>query len=161
MRKFKNITDSEFREVVKNSFCIRDVVGSLGYSRSSGSMAIFVKERIQKMNLDTSHFLGRKSKPNGTPRYSLNEILIKDSKYENIDRLKKRILKANLIEYKCDKCGNKGEWQGEKLVLQLEHKNGKHNDHRLKNLCFLCPNCHSQTSTYSGKNIGKYSKEIG
>lgn len=157
MGKFENITDSEFRKAVEDNFCIRDVVGSLGYSRSSGSMAIFVKERIRKMKLDTSHFLGRKSKPGGTPRYDLSEILVKDSKYENIDRLKRRILKEKLIEYKCEKCGNAGEWQGKELVLQLGHKNGKHNDHRLENLCFLCPNCHSQTSTYSGKNIGKYS----
>ena len=27
--------------------------------------------------------------------------------------------------------------------------NGKHYDNRLKNLRFLCPNCHSQTDTYS------------
>ena len=56
-------------------------------------------------------------------------------------------------------CGNEGFWNGKKLVLQLEHKNGIHNDHRVENLCFLCPNCHSQTDTYSGKNIGKYSNK--
>ena len=30
--------------------------------------------------------------------------------------------------------------------------NGKNNDHRIENLRFLCPNCHSQTATYAGKN---------
>jgi hypothetical protein len=35
----------------------------------------------------------------------------------------------------------------------LEHVNGINNDHSLENLCFLCPNCHSQTSTYCGKNV--------
>ena len=119
-------------------------------------MAIKVKERIKLLNIDTSHFKGRKSKSSSNPIYTLEEILVENSSYENIARLKSRILKANLLEYKCMNCGNTGEWNGKPLVLQLEHKNGKHNDHRLFNLCFLCPNCHSQTDTYAGKNIGRY-----
>jgi 5-methylcytosine-specific restriction endonuclease McrA len=66
--------------------------------------------------------------------------------------LKSRLLKEKLIEYKCVKCGNTGEWQGEPLSLQLDHINGNNKDHRLENLRLLCPNCHSQTKTYSGKN---------
>ena len=42
-------------------------------------------------------------------------------------------------------------WNGKKLVFQLDHINGKRNDHRLENLRWLCPNCHSQTETYCGK----------
>jgi hypothetical protein len=49
-------------------------------------------------------------------------------------------------------------WQGSKLVLQLEHKNGKSNDNRIENICFLCPNCHSQTLTYCGRNLSKKTK---
>jgi 5-methylcytosine-specific restriction endonuclease McrA len=41
---------------------------------------------------------------------------------------------------------------GKPLSLHLDHKNGKNNDHRIENLRFLCPNCHSQTATYAGKN---------
>ena len=53
---------------------------------------------------------------------------------------------------KCTSCGLGPEWQGEKLVLQLDHTNGDHTDHRLDNLRWLCPNCHSQTPTYCGRN---------
>ena len=58
------------------------------------------------------------------------------------------------MEYKCSgkDCCNKGEWLGKPLVLQLDHINGVRDDHRLENLRFLCPNCHSQTDTYGGKN---------
>jgi 5-methylcytosine-specific restriction endonuclease McrA len=37
--------------------------------------------------------------------------------------------------------------------------NGNSLDNRIENLRFLCPNCHSQTETYTGKNM-KYQKEI-
>lgn len=38
------------------------------------------------------------------------------------------------------------------LILQLDHRDGDHTNHSIDNLRFLCPNCHSQTDTFSGKN---------
>lgn len=55
--------------------------------------------------------------------------------------------------YKCKECGI-SEYKGKKLSLHLEHIDGKWQNNRKDNLCLLCPNCHSQTSTYKGKNIG-------
>ena len=52
--------------------------------------------------------------------------------------------------YACAWCGI-SEWQGKPLVLHLDHANGIHNDNRLVNLRLLCPNCHSQTETYSNR----------
>ena len=46
-------------------------------------------------------------------------------------------------------------WNGIPLVLQLDHINGINNDNRIENLRFLCPNCHSQTTTFSGKHAKK------
>lgn len=159
MSRFRDISDEEFTKIVKQNYCIRDVVRALGYSPSSGGMGVKVYQRIDDLNIDISHFYKRKSELSSRPKYSLDEILVENSKYENISRLKKRIIREGIMEYKCAKCGNTGTWNGKELTLQLEHKNGIHNDHRLSNLEFLCPNCHSQTDTYSGRNIGKYNKK--
>lgn len=148
-------SDEEFKNVVMSCNSICDVLEHYGFSRASGSMSKIVKNRIIKDNIDISHF-NRGGNNEGHPIYSMDEILVQNSKYENTSLLKNRILKENLLEYKCTKCGNTGEWNGEKLVLQLEHINGIHNDHRIENLCFLCPNCHSQTKTYSGRNRNAY-----
>ena len=85
----------------------------------------------------------------------MDEILVENSSYANIGRLKTRLIKEKLLEYKCAFCGNTGEWQGKPLALELDHINGNHFDHRLENLRFLCPNCHAQTDTYGGKNQKK------
>jgi hypothetical protein len=62
------------------------------------------------------------------------------------------VLSENLIPYTCQLCDNDGTHNGLPLSLHLDHINGVSNDHRLENLRFLCPNCHTQTETYAGKN---------
>lgn len=83
------------------------------------------------------------------------EVFRENSLYAN-EMIKQRIVNQNLLEYKCSKCGI-DHWQGETIVLDLDHVNGNNRDNRLSNLRFLCPNCHSQTDTYKGrnKNTGK------
>lgn len=145
------LSKEEIQDKVNQCNSISDMLEAFGYQRSNGSMSKVMKKVIDTYNIDTSHFRPFK-RTNQKPIYSLEEILVPNSKYENIARLKKRILKAGLLKYECECCGNKGEWNGKPLVLQLDHKDGNHNNHSIENLRFLCPNCHSQTNTYSGKN---------
>lgn len=56
-------------------------------------------------------------------------------------------------EYKCIKCLNVGEWLGEKLSLHADHIDGDRYNNSTSNFRWLCPNCHSQTPTYCGRNI--------
>ena len=65
--------------------------------------------------------------------------------------VRKRIIRDNLIAYQCDEC-KLSEWKGKKLSLHLDHIDGNAWNHELSNLRFLCPNCHSLTETYTGKN---------
>jgi 5-methylcytosine-specific restriction endonuclease McrA len=51
----------------------------------------------------------------------------------------------------CEACGI-STWLGAPLTLALHHVNGDRLDNRLENLQLLCPNCHSQTPTFAGRN---------
>lgn len=53
----------------------------------------------------------------------------------------------------CAKCGQGPIWQGQPLRFHVDHKNGDSKDDRWENLEKLCPNCHSQTDTYAGRNV--------
>lgn len=58
----------------------------------------------------------------------------------------------NIIGSTCSICGI-DSWLNNNLVLEIDHINGVNNDNRIENLRFLCPNCHSQTDTFRGRNI--------
>jgi Zn finger protein HypA/HybF involved in hydrogenase expression len=82
------------------------------------------------------------------PRRPIDELLkMKGNRHD----VKKRLLSAGLIENRCQQCGL-NEWRGEAPNVHIDHINGVRDDHRLENLRMLCPNCHSQTPTYGGRN---------
>ena len=94
----------------------------------------------------------------------LKTILVENSKYKNATTLKERLIKEGIKEYICERCKNT-EWEGKPIPLQIHHINGVHNDNRIENIQLLCPNCHSLTDTYAGKNANrvnntKYSNQI-
>ena len=66
--------------------------------------------------------------------------------------LKRRMIRAGLKENKCELCGI-FEWQDKPLALALHHVNGDGRDNHLENLQLLCPNCHSQTENFAGRNV--------
>jgi hypothetical protein len=65
--------------------------------------------------------------------------------------IKARLLRAGILRNQCRECGLT-EWLGRPLQMHIDHINGVGADYRLENLRMLCPNCHSQTDTYGGKN---------
>ena len=47
---------------------------------------------------------------------------------------------------------------GKPIPLELDHIDGNHYNNELINVRIVCPNCHAQTETNSGKNVGKNKK---
>ena len=148
--KVYSIPDNEFLELIKNSNSYREALLVLGYCGSGRGYDI-IKRRCQELNLSVSHFQLFGKNTNNKIKYKLQDILVKNSSYTNMTKLKERVLREGLITYQCEQCGNTGEWNDKKLVLQLDHINGNHFDNRLENLRMLCPNCHSQTDTFTSR----------
>lgn len=86
-----------------------------------------------------------KTRPLGMP---LDELMRRGKSRYNV---KHRLLRSGLLKDECSVCGIT-HWRGRRLSLHIDHINGLRNDHRLHNLRMLCPNCHSQTETYGGRN---------
>ena len=102
-----------------------------------------------------------KSKYSGRGNYRdfskilIGEEIVKNSYHNSITGALKRYLYRNGIKSeKCEDCGIT-EWNNKKISFDLEHIDGNSSNNLLENLKILCPNCHSQTSTYKGRNIKK------
>ena len=151
-----SISKDEFESLVKKSETIADILRYFNMNNKGGNHAT-VKRRVKLENIDISYIsLGRGSNKGKrfNPKKTDDEYFCENGT-QNRGSIKNRIIRNNLIPYKCDACGLEDMWNNKKISLQLEHKNGIPNDNRLSNLSFLCPNCHSQTDTYAGKRFKK------
>lgn len=153
MRKRQNKIDKlsveAFTKIVASSFTFTECLVRAGLSPNGGTSSKILKRRIAELQLSTEHF---KTAANWVPKKALKDILVANSDYGSVRTLKDRLQKELGLGSQCEKCGISPTWNGKALVLQLDHINGISDDHRLENLRFLCPNCHSQTATYAGRN---------
>ncbi len=151
--KIYKLTDGEFINLVKSSLNIAEVLFKLGYTVKGNSWGYSqIKQRMVDLNLSGKDFRGKSGMLKCSEQLEISqEDLFRENSRHSRNILRKHIIKNNLLEYKCAICGIK-EWNGKTLSLELDHINGINNDNRLENLRFLCPNCHSQTSTYGARN---------
>lgn len=158
MARQRKYTDEQLRQAVKGSNSIRQVLIKLGLSSTGGNYT-FIPELIEKLNLDTTHFKGQSYLKNKTHSWAkkipLENLLCKNSQHRMTIKQKNRLIKIGILQNQCYICKMKPQWQNKPLVLHMDHINGDTKDHRQENLRLLCPNCHSQTPTYCGRNKQK------
>lgn len=157
MNKLNNFTDDELRNIVNCANSFKDVVTAIGYSYNGGAGYTAIKIHLKKRNIEIPKY-NTKYYNDTHVEYDISSVFIKNSTYLSGAGLKRKIIKYSLLKYECAICHNNGQWNNQKLILQLDHIDGIHNNNSLDNLRFLCPNCHSQTHTYSGKNKLKSNK---
>lgn len=149
-------TQEELELAVKESFSYSQVLRKLKLSITGASHRL-IKKRIQKLNLDISHFCRKKSYPDHK-RKTYTDVLINNPLATS--RISGRVLTKRLIEsgrnYSCSICKNTGEWLDKPITLEVDHIDGDWKNNSVENLRFLCPNCHSQTSNFTNKKINKY-----
>ena len=149
--KIYEVTDEQFVNLIKTSTNISEVLFKLGYTIKGNSWGYsLIRRRMDDLNLKMSDFKGKSALVSSIKKVKKEDLLRDNCKHQRTV-LRRYVIQHNLIPYVCSICGCK-EWNGKTLSLELDHINGKNNDNRLENLRFLCPNCHSQTTTYGSRN---------
>lgn len=150
-RKVSNIWEREkLEKAVDKAHNIKETLDILGIASKSTENYRQFRKYCELYAISFSHFEKNWEKANKVTSYTNEEVFIKHS--PSIGKaLRQRILKYNIVPYECQICDNGGEWNDRDLTLELDHINGIRNDNRIKNLRFLCPNCHSQQKTTSNK----------
>ncbi len=153
--------EEAFRDAVGSSASIAEALRKLDCVPGGSTYRDF-KRQVDELGLDTSHMKGQgwargRKRPElaRLQQRPLEEILVRNSDYSSTYHLKQRLIRAGLLDPCCAECGIT-EWNGRPAPLHLDHINGDRTDNRLENLRLLCPNCHAQTDTYCGKNVGAY-----
>ena len=149
------VDDVTFSKYVKDSFSVAEVLRKSDLKPRGANYRGF-HNRVKVLCLDTSHFTGQghlKGKSNPyVSELTIEETFVIDG-HASSTLLRNKILKYNLLEYRCVECSLM-MWRDKPIALHLDHIDGDNRNNLLTNLRFLCPNCHSQTSTYCGKNKG-------
>lgn len=159
----KKYPKDRLEKLVRESSTMKEVLAGLGLS-PHGNQYRKLRARLDADNIDHAHILkGRRGRfgLNGhvTKGRPLEEVMVANSSYAR-SPLKRRILRAGLLDRKCAICEQTEIWNNKKLVLVLDHINGIRNDHRIENLRLLCPNCNAQQPTFCGAHRSLRNRKV-
>ncbi len=127
----------------------RDVLEALGEAVNAASYKR-LRRALETSGLDTSHLHRHANRSRPIDEYLVEGRLVSTSK------LRTRLIAEELLAATCNVCG-RTRWNECPIPLELDHVNGDRFDNRVENLQLLCPNCHAQTETYRGRNMGRRS----
>lgn len=146
-------SDAEFSSLFHSSHSQSEFASLLGIPNLGGGTYFLLKKRCDDLGLNRQKQWEGAKRLFGSNRYTPDEAYFALNTAHTEKDTRERLLKEGLLPNRCAICGNPGVWRGKSLGLEVDHINGDHFDNRVANLRLLCPNCHSQTSTYSGRNV--------
>jgi 5-methylcytosine-specific restriction endonuclease McrA len=149
------LSDKEFSQLISESKSQTEALFRLGL-QNRGNNNRTLKKRIEELGIDTLHFQLQTQQASIARAIPLKDVLVENSSYSNSFKLKRKLINSGLLQNTCQSCGQGTEWNGQPLVLQLDHINGTSTDNRIENLRLICPNCHSQTPTFAGRKTRKH-----
>lgn len=143
MKQEHGVTD----EIYIEAYNRLKTLGKIAYELNVPEVTVW--RRCKRLGLEFQN--GGQNKGKKIEKFITEDILEGKHPQYSTGKLKSRIIKENILPNVCDNCGI-DSWNDKPIVLQLDHINGNSKDHKLENLRLLCPNCHSQTNTWCGKN---------
>ena len=108
---------------------------------------------LKKMNIEYKGNQSGKGLTKPKDKWSLEEYLQNSTNIQT-NKVRIKILENGIKEHKCECCGL-STWLDNPIPLELHHKDGNRHNNTLENFQLLCPNCHSFTESYRGKNSRK------
>jgi hypothetical protein len=142
---YSEYTKEELTETIK---CCKNYTQVLRTLKISKHYHNYIKKFINNNTIAITHF---KQQQISKPR-TIEEIMIKNAESYSSKSVKNYLLKNKLVNNECSICKIPPIWNNNPLTLQLDHINGDHYDNSVENLRLICPNCHTQTDTYTGRN---------
>jgi 5-methylcytosine-specific restriction endonuclease McrA len=147
----KNIPNDLLEKTIKESYSWSEAMRKLN-KPTKGASYQFFQNRVKKLGIDTSHFLGKAAHTGErhtgkckTKHWS--DILKTSQTKERVDskqlrRSYKKYCDEMNIKQQCVHCGNEGIWLNQKMLLQIDHIDGNRGNNHPSNLQLLCANCH-------------------
>ena len=137
-------THEALKIAAKKSDGIYGIIRILGGNPGSGGTHQHVRRKLNEYGIDTSHFVGMAANKGKAPVNKKNVLVLEPQlkTRRRASQLRRALLERGR-EDKCAMCGLT-EWRSKPITIEIDHKNGNWRDNRMRNLRFVCPNCHSQ-----------------
>lgn len=161
----RDYSREKIASIAKDSQSLSDILRAFGLKPQGSNSRKNMKRLIAEYEIDISHFppshtigLSVQKKSKTLEEFVATVLICHGPLKWGAWKIKRRCIEFGLLRNECYTCSLPPTWNGMPIALQIDHENGDRHDNRLENLRILCPNCHSQTDSYAGRNANRYGK---
>ena len=155
MPKRRSWTDKDLINAWKDSNSLAQAIRKIGLVARGGNYKS-IKRHAKRLGLDIEALKNKPgkgmSKGHYNSRFPTQDILDGKHPQYSSSKLRKRLIEEGYKKHQCEMCLRE-KWLDDPIPLELDHIDGNNSNHKLDNLRVICPNCHSKTDTYRGRNI--------